>query len=1743
MNFPSPLTTATTWTKGALAISTALLMFASLVGASFFVSPASAHAIVSIPACDLTPETTGFTTFDTFSVGDVNGQNTWSSTGSYDQEVVQNIYGFSSFGCQSLRLSNAVTTGGFGDQTFSSPAPATAGESSVASNNHYEAQFDIASTMFDEQSELFISVSPDDGNGSRMSYLGFSDEADGIHVIFYDVTNPGPLPAATSWNDTEVAVLDRSVPHTAKFVIDFVDGPANDVVKIYIDGTLVHTGTTWEDYYRYDSEQNGNGNQLFPIDTLIFRAGGTAVPSTDGEGYLFDNVSVETSNVIPDDTPPEIFVKGSPEWPNNEGWPHVGDLGTKTFCEVSFKLHDNVAVDYFTINGEHFPLTDNEWSDANFDAIGVHFVDGENTLVVFDTAGNSSSYTFTLGNCSVEPAQCSVTIVSDTTNSVTEKGANAVLAWAHTAWTAVIDSASWIWGTEYVEAPTTTETQTFVKTFEWSGPIDSAVLNVAADNYYSVTLNGNPVGSELLDENNFQAGTQDPYDVSSFVIEGVNTLEIVVTNKAVANSSATSNPAGLKYNLTIVSTQDGDACMSAPVLAQCEAGVELLQNGSFENPVVTASQKWNIFPSGTIGLEWIVDWFGNAPTYNSSDLPDTANLELHKGVNGWLASDGLQYAELDTDWFGPSNPLNGEPASTAISQTVATKVGENYTFSFDFSPRPGTAAAENKVEVLANGTVIGTVGPNATAGNQTEWSDHEFDFVATTTSTTFALRDAGTPKDSLGTFVDNASLMCVPQAPQCVDEPDGGWSDAVAGYEQGKTKAGSDVSAGRSDTSVVPGTPDWTPGSGTGFYSLGFGGWITVSFDSYVPNVPGDDISIHEATNGVYPSETAKIEVSQTGEDGEWYEVGTAGNNGVSYFDFDSTGLDWIKYVRVTDTTNPSLHISTADGFDLAAVDATQTMCNEPEPTHHFSTVTMCKTDLQANGLEGWTLALLDAPVDSFQVPANTPLGHDSISLTGGTSYVALAGGVWLNDRNPDNFVDPEYSTEFGNSGTIQTDWSGQTIMDGFTGYGENILDLQIAQQFVNWGTYNNLHQYATAFVPGSDGSVNFRVFDGNADSNTPNAGWYGDNSGSLDVAIHSGFAGVTDQTGCVTFTDVPYGSYTAVEQPQDGWTQVETPTNPVTVDSPSQTFTFVNELDGPEESVITLPENDYDSFVQGPVPLAAFYADENGDGNDGVQWAVRYGSCSASTVFGNVDGHTDSFVWDGADFSATFDALSAVPGDYCFVFNPTEDSGDANQRLTRWFTVTAAPLGAPTLTIVKNSDGLIGDFEWLVSSLNTSQTVSTTTTVDGFATTTVTLGEEATFTVTETTSSSWSFEGASCTFVNGDPVIGSSATDGYQFNAEDGDDIICHFDNVTNCNVSEYYDESEKQCEPRDGWSVSDLSITKEVETDGTPVVGEPAVYTITVTNSGPDTATNVVVNDNLPVGVSWISHDIYVDEFTDLADDAYDENTGIWTILSIGNGVTLTLDIVVEIGETGSISNTATVEGSSNSYDPNTDDNSASAEFTAGEAEDGPGPSSTQTSFFGGGGITTLGVGGSGLVLGASTSTGEVLGESCGLYLGQHLRRGYAGNDSGQVTKLQQFLNDHGFGILSLTGIFGAATESAVKDFQQTYANEILAPWGISEPTGLVYLTTLRQINLIECPHLSLQIPPLVTWGDGQTGGNSSVADTSSSSEGNNDEGQDEGSSISGGDNGTQSASAGSAVKGQGGFWSKIWNMLFGR
>jgi|GEM_PF-683294 hypothetical protein len=109
-------------------------------------------------------------------------------------------------------------------------------------------------------------------------------------------------------------------------------------------------------------------------------------------------------------------------------------------------------------------------------------------------------------------------------------------------------------------------------------------------------------------------------------------------------------------------------------------------------------------------------------------------------------------------------------------------------------------------------------------------------------------------------------------------------------------------------------------------------------------------------------------------------------------------------------------------------------------------------------------------------------------------------------------------------------------------------------------------------------------------------------------------------------------------------------------------------------------------------------------------------------------------------------------------------------------------------------------------------------------------------------------------------------------------------------------------------------------------------------------------------------------------------------------------------------------------------------------------------------------------GIVLGASTSTpSTVTPTTCSPLLSTFLRPGI-GNDTGQVMKLQEFLNDEMGTLLPITGIFGPLTEAAVKAFQGKYKDQILTPLGLTTPTGIVLSATQSRINALSCSSAGL-------------------------------------------------------------------------
>ncbi|MGE5355629.1 MAG: right-handed parallel beta-helix repeat-containing protein [Deltaproteobacteria bacterium] len=217
------------------------------------------------------------------------------------------------------RISNAVTSGGFANQPNSPSCALPAGETTsalyndrglnhttplsppnpraIAASRYFHGGFKFKSATGAAQTNLFMTINaaPRQSN-VRMSYVGIRDVGTGFNLEFYETMAGGAFPAAPT-------IIATNLCYTAwyqlDFYIEFVDGLSggngNDIMKIYLNGMLIHTGTTWETYYASPSWTA----TPYPIavDAIMFRLGGTAVAGNSGNGFYIDNVSCDNAAV------------------------------------------------------------------------------------------------------------------------------------------------------------------------------------------------------------------------------------------------------------------------------------------------------------------------------------------------------------------------------------------------------------------------------------------------------------------------------------------------------------------------------------------------------------------------------------------------------------------------------------------------------------------------------------------------------------------------------------------------------------------------------------------------------------------------------------------------------------------------------------------------------------------------------------------------------------------------------------------------------------------------------------------------------------------------------------------------------------------------------------------------------------------------------------------------------------------------------------------------------------------------------------------------------------------------------------------------------------------------------------------------------------------------------------------------------------------------------------------------------
>lgn len=108
---------------------------------------------------------------------------------------------------------------------------------------------------------------------------------------------------------------------------------------------------------------------------------------------------------------------------------------------------------------------------------------------------------------------------------------------------------------------------------------------------------------------------------------------------------------------------------------------------------------------------------------------------------------------------------------------------------------------------------------------------------------------------------------------------------------------------------------------------------------------------------------------------------------------------------------------------------------------------------------------------------------------------------------------------------------------------------------------------------------------------------------------------------------------------------------------------------------------------------------------------------------------------------------------------------------------------------------------------------------------------------------------------------------------------------------------------DPTDVDPVADLRLTKTVDNPN-PNMGDTITFTVTVTNDGPNTATGVIVTDQLPPGLTFVS--------ATPSQGSYNNITGIWTVGTLNAGASATLTIQAIVSAVGALTNTAEVTAS---------------------------------------------------------------------------------------------------------------------------------------------------------------------------------------------------------------------------------------
>ena len=168
---------------------------------------------------------------------------------------------------------------------------------------------------------------------------------------------------------------------------------------------------------------------------------------------------------------------------------------------------------------------------------------------------------------------------------------------------------------------------------------------------------------------------------------------------------------------------------------------------------------------------------------------------------------------------------------------------------------------------------------------------------------------------------------------------------SVVCSNQGRMYNGGSISSSRSNPSLALTAQKSDAAGAVNFFSLGFGGSVTLKSTCPVKNGAGNDIRVWETTFGNTSvnslSERARVYASQDGIN--YFLLGTATWDGS--FDLETAGLAYASYFRILDATAAiSGQTATADGYDVDGIEVLNGYTGEttPAPVQLGAASTVC---------------------------------------------------------------------------------------------------------------------------------------------------------------------------------------------------------------------------------------------------------------------------------------------------------------------------------------------------------------------------------------------------------------------------------------------------------------------------------------------------------------------------------------------------------------------------------------------------------------------------------------------------------------------------------------------------------------------------------------------------------------------------------------------------------------------------------